>query len=175
MRTGTRSFALIIFLSVIGLILFLTWPYFVLWSAARNINKLYASHRPFAYRWTDAPYCPLQPQTQKDTEQLQSDLDSLTTQILKVEDHFPLNPRPLQLLGRIYLLNSQLDTVSLNKAISQYRSATLMSPDDPQLKLELGIALALQAKNDSQPLEYEAALQQMLVASRHMTNAEAFF
>jgi CHAT domain-containing protein len=175
MRTaGSRSFVVMFGLFVIGSLLFFLWPNFILWSAARNIDNLYADYRPFAYRWANAPYGRLQAQTQ-DKKRLESELTSLTIQVLKVKDRIPLNPRPVQLLGRINLLNSQVDPANLDNAISHYKLATLMDPNDPQLKLELGISLALQAQKNDQALQYEAALEQMLLALRHMSNPEAYF
>jgi CHAT domain-containing protein len=162
--------------AICSLVCWVFWPYLVLWSATRNINQLYSQHRPFAYRWVGAPYGPLQPKLQ-DAEalKLQSDLNTIKLNVLKVKNRMQLSSRPMQLLGRIELLSGGLDSSRFDNAISQYKLAMLLDPRNMELKLELGIAMALDVKDQSQALQYESSLQQMLEAGRHLENPEIYF
>jgi CHAT domain-containing protein len=152
------------------------WPRITLWAATRDINRIYANYRLFPYRWIGAPYGPIRPNlTASEIKQLQDDLANVELQIAGVRNRLESSSRPGQLIGRVELLRGRLGSFHFDKAISEYKLALLLSPDDAEIKLELGIALVARAEHDSQALQFEAALQQMLEAGRSLTAPEVSF
>lgn len=171
-----RIAAGIVCVAVMCLAIWTAWPRITLWAAARDINHIYAKYRLFPYRWIGVPYGPIRPNlTGSDIQQLQADLANVELQIFKVRNRLGSSSWPGQLIGRIELLRGRLDSFHFDKAISQYKLALLLSPNDAELKLELGIALAVRAEHDSQALQFEAALQQVLEAGRSLAVPEVSF
>lgn len=139
-------------------------------SAENESNKLYAEHRPFLYRWIGAPYG-----TSKETDPRnctavpEHEINHLQWKIGEAEDVLGATNRLLRLKGRAALLSC-----NPAESIKNYQSALLRSPGDADLRLELGIAFALNA-TPANPLEIESALEHVLEAIQIRTDAESLY
>src|SRR5579864_6739963 len=144
--------------------------YWLLHSAQIESDRLYAKFRPFLYRWVGVPYAnskdlgPANCTPVPDNETLK-----LRLQTAEAEDILGSSDRSLRLRGRAALLTCQPE-----ESISQYQRALLVSPDDPGLHLELGIAFALNA-NPTNPMEYESALEHILKANQIRSSPESLY
>jgi CHAT domain-containing protein len=133
----------------------------------RELNTIYREHRPFPYRWADAPYGPID---SAPSEKFAHALGVLTNKIDELEQANGKNARSLRLRGRLLLLHGNYDD-----AISKYRLAMHLDASDPSLQLESGIAFALRAKAEDRALDYASALEQMLESSRRQQTPESLF
>ena len=153
------------FLILASILLWRAWPRVLLWSVESNLNHAYREHRPFLYRWQGAPSSAV---TTPAGHVVPNALGKELAKLRRVEASLGPTARSLQLRARADLLAGQY-----NEAVSSYRLSRLLSPDDPGLQLELGIAYALRAKSEARPLDYEPALEAMLEASRRTQSSEA--
>jgi len=131
----------------------------------RNLNEIYKTYRPFPYRWPGAPYSAHGYQ-QVDKELIGRELN--TIQI--AETSLGRSSHTLRLLGRANLLKGAYDEAAQN-----YRAATIRSPDDPDLPLELSISFALRAETEGRALDYERALETILSIEHRSLSPEVFF
>jgi CHAT domain-containing protein len=133
----------------------------------RELNTIYREHRPFPYRWPDAPYGPMD---SAPPEEFAHELGVLTSKIDAIEQANGKNVRSLRLRGRLLLLHGNYDD-----AISKYKLAMHLDASDPSLQLESGIAFALRAKAEDRALDYASALEQILESSRRHQTPESLF
>src|SRR5579864_158735 len=144
--------------------------YWLLHSAQIESDRLYANFRPFLYRWVGVPYAnsnglgPANCTPIPENETLQ-----LRLQTAEAEDILGPSARSLRLRGRAALLTCQPE-----ESINQYQRALLVSPEDPGLHLELGIAFALNA-SPMNPLEYEGALEHIVKADQIRSSPESLY
>src|ERR1700686_4849972 len=142
-----------------GLAIRPSWALWLLYSASAQTNRLYGEYRPFVYRWPHAPYgkvtdpniCSPGPPPE---------IDSVLYKVARAEQIQGQSGKSLQMRGRAALLACQPDV-----GIDIYRRAIHLDPQNASLQLELGIALALDARLQV-PLQYEAALEHVLRASQ---------
>lgn len=146
----------------------LTWPHFLLYLADHELNRIYRLERPFVYRWADAPHGELQSQPHPvPVIHLSFALKCINAAAARFEQ---TNTKALQLWGRTALLSGSYD-----EAIAKERLATLIEPENADLKMDLGIAFALRARFEYHPLDYEFALEQMLQSVRISSRPEFLF
>jgi CHAT domain-containing protein len=144
----------------------LAWPHFLLYLADRELNRIYRSERPFVYRWAGAPHGQLQSHAHLVPA---AHLSLALKCIDAAADRFEqTNTKALQLWGRAALLSGSYD-----EAITKEQLATLIEPENADLKMDLGIAFALRARFEHRPLDYEFALEQML-QSVHISSRPEF-
>jgi len=142
------------------------WPHFLLSLADRELNRIYKLERPFVYRWAGAPHGKLEEQSHSITaSHLSFALKCIKAAAARFEQ---TNTKALQLWGRAALLSGSYD-----EAIAKERLAALIEPENPDLKMDLGIAFALRARFEHRPLDYEFALEQML-QSVHISSRPEF-
>lgn len=142
--------------------------YWLLRSAEKESNRLYAKYRPFQYRWVGAPYGQGNGLGASNCVP-ESEVDALLLLIGKVKDILGPTSRYHRLLGRAHLLACQPE-----QSIGEYNLALFSSPDDASLQLELGIAFALNV-NERNPLPYENALEHILRAGQKSESAESLY
>jgi len=162
-------------LVVLPIVAWIAWPYYLLRSAATSIDKLYAQHRPFSYRWQGVHFSPLSGQEVGCAALPDEKVNKPRIWIADAENRLGPTARSLQLSGRINLLLCQIPA-----AISNYKLALLLQPDEPALNLELGIAFAVDAGmgpnlESEAPLDYEAAMEAMLLSGRRNQSTEFLF
>lgn len=131
----------------------------------RELNAIYRDHRPFPYRWADAPYGSM-----ATPKKFARELGVLTGKIDAIEQANGKNARSLRLRGRLLLLLG-----NYADAVSKYRLAMHLDANDPSLQLESGIAFALRAKAEDRALDYSSALEQVLESSRRRQTPESLF
>lgn len=174
-----RAKALLVFflLSVsAGVLAWRLWPRYLLWSAEKELNALYASYRPFPYRWNAAPFARWQENLHHScTPVSEEDLVSARLHIARGEKRTGRTSKSLQLLGRRDLLSCNSEA-----AIHDYKLALLLDPNNPSLELELGIAFAVDSEMDPTlehqgALDYETGLEAMLRAGRKNVSPEFLF
>jgi tetratricopeptide (TPR) repeat protein len=129
----------------------------------RQLNRIYSSHRPFAYRWMGAPSAGSLPKPDESPQDLHD-------KIAEFEKAGGQTARSQQLHGRAYLLQG-----NFQKAVARYRLALVLDPNNPALQLELGISFALRARAENRPLDYEFALEHVLQSARTSHTPEAWF
>jgi CHAT domain-containing protein len=153
-------------LGAVSYVCWLAWPHFLLYLANRELNQIYRLERPFAYRWAGAPHGELQNQPHLvPATHLSFALKCINAAAVRFEQ---TNTKTLQLWGRAALLSGSYD-----EAIAKERLATLIDPENADLKMDLGIAFALRARFENRPLDYEFALEQML-QSIHISSRPEF-
>jgi CHAT domain-containing protein len=160
-----------------GIIAWLVWPRYLIWSATNALNSIYTRYRPFPYRWVGAGFSVIKVQesTPGCTAIPENKLAESRLKIAQAELRAGQTAQSLQQLGRVDLLLCRP-----SEAIQKYKLALLSDPDNPSLNLELGVAFALDASMDSQlerqgALDYEAALEAMLRSARHSQSPEILF
>ena len=140
----------------------------LLYSATKRTNTIYAAYRPFSYRWVGTPFkqiagtgnCVPAPQNQ---------INRLLLDIGRLEQFSGQTSATLQLRGRAGLLSCHSED-----SIRTYKLALLLDPQSPNLELELGIAYALDASED-RAIQFEAALEHTLKAGRLKQTREFLF
>jgi CHAT domain-containing protein len=162
-------------LAVLALTAWWTWPHYLLRSAAATIDELYVRNRPFPYRWNGIGLAAAKQQSSGCVAVPEAKVNKPRLRVAEAEKHAGPTVRSFQLWGRINLLLCRPED-----AISKYKLALLLQPDDPSLNLELGIAFALDASMDPQlehagALDYEAALGAILRSGRQSQSAEFLF
>jgi len=162
-----KHLLLLVFAVAAVALAWLLWPRPALVSVELELNRLYGSCRPFAYRWTGAPYRPL---GNGPCQVPLHTLQMLAGKLDKAERTAGRSARSLQLRGRINLLYGSYDD-----AVSKYRLALLLDPASSSLQLELGVSFALRAKAEDRALDYEPALEQMLESLQHSRTPETLF
>jgi CHAT domain-containing protein len=160
-----------------GILVWLVWPHYLIWSATNALNRLYIQYRPFPYRWIDAGFSAIKFQESAPgcTAIPEDKLAESRLKIAQAEIRTGRTTQLLQQLGRVDLLLCRP-----SEAIQEYKLALLLGPDNPSLNLELGVAFALDASTDPQlerqgALDYEAALEAVLRSARHSQSPEILF
>jgi CHAT domain-containing protein len=174
LRTLQVSCALLL---TAGIIVWLAWPHYLIWSATNALNRLYIQYRPFPYRWIDAGFSAIKVQesTPGCTAIPEDKLAESRLKIAQAEMRTGRTTQSLQQLGRVHLLLCRP-----LEAIQNYKLALLLAPDNRSLNLELGIAFALDASMDPHlvrqgALDYEAALEAVLGSARNSQSPETLF
>ncbi len=160
-----------------GIIAWLVWPHYLIWSATNALNRLYIQYRPFPYRWLGAGFSAtkIQESTPGCTAIPEGKLAEARLKIAQAQLRAGQTAQSLQQFGRIDLLLCRP-----SDAIQEYKLALLLEPHDSSLNLELGVAFALDASMDSHlqrqgALDYEAALEAVLRSARHNQSPETLF
>ena len=160
-----------------GIIAWLVWPHYLIWSATNALNRLYTQYRPFPYRWIGAGFSAIKVQefTPGCTAIPDDKLAESRLKLAQAEMRTGRTTQSLQQLGRVDLLLCRP-----SEAIQKYKLALLLDPANPSLNLELGVAFALDASMDPQlvrqgALDYEAALEAVLRSARHRQSPETVF
>jgi CHAT domain-containing protein/tetratricopeptide (TPR) repeat protein len=164
-------------LAVLALTAWWIWPHYLLRSAAATIDELYAGNRPFPYRWNGAKLAAAAKQQGSSgcVAVSEANINKPRLRVAEAEKHIGATVRSFQLWGRIDLLLCQP-----KDAITKYKLALLLQPDDPSLNLELGIAFAVDAGMDPRlehegALDYEDALEATLRSGKQNQSAEFLF
>ena len=127
-------------------------PESLLWWSERQLDGLYAQHRPHAYRWTGAPHASLA-QSPTPSEQLAP----IRWNIRRAEESRGRNGKSLRLTSRLELLAGHFD-----QAISALELAHLLDTADGELLSELGAAYASRAAAEKRPADFAPALEALL-------------
>ena len=166
-----RLFIVTIFLLLLLGCLFGTRPLrakWLLYSATKRTNTIYAAYRPFSYRWVGTPFKQIAG-TDNCVPAPQNQINRLLLDIGRLEQFSGQTSATLQLRGRAGLLSCHSED-----SIRTYKLALLLDPQNPDLELELGIAYALDASDD-RAIQYEAALEHTLRAGRRERTREFLF
>jgi CHAT domain-containing protein len=176
MRLRTLQISCTLLLTA-GIIAWLVWPHYLVWSATNALNRLYIQYRPFPYRWIGAGFSTIKVQesTPGCTAIPEEKLAESRLKIAQAEMRTGRTTQSLQQLGRVDLL-----LCMPSEAIQEYKLALLLDPDNPSLNLELGVAFALDAIMDPElqrqgALDYEAALEAVLRSARQSQSPETLF
>jgi CHAT domain-containing protein len=160
-----------------GIIAWLVWPKYLIWSATNTLNGLYIRYRPFPYRWVGAGFSAITVQESAPgcTAVPEDKLAESQLKIAQAEKRSGQTSQSLQQLGRIDLL-----LCMPSEAIQKYKLALLLEPDNSSLNLELGVAFALDASMDPDlkrqgALDYEGALEGVLRSARQNQSPETLF
>src|SRR5689334_23345759 len=106
-----------------GIIAWLFWPHYLIWSATNTLNRLYIEYRPFPYRWIDAGISAIKVQesTPGCTAVPEDKLAESQLKIAQAEKRSGQTAQSLQQLGRIDLL-----LCMPSEAIRKYKLALLL-------------------------------------------------
>lgn len=132
-----------------------------------QLNEYYRAYRPFPYRWCGAPYSSQSPGTLSVPVK---QLGLLLGNVERIERFAGRNARSLRLKARIRLVAGKYDA-----ALQDYHLAEMQAFNAPALDLEVGIAYAQRAKAEDRALDYERALESVLMAERSAQAPEALF
>lgn len=121
------------------------------------LGEAYSKHRTIELRMTGAPYGPLQVERGAEQGDLPDTFYTAKAIILNKASRYPDQPRWLQALARVYLLEWDY-----GRALDKLDDALATSPDDASLHLDKAIALYERAQKGTQPaLDYGAAADEL--------------